>query len=104
MLITYSSYFSDKMSLTRDATLISVLDTLVAILAGIIIFPAVFSFGMQPEAGPKLIFEILPSIFQQMPGAYIWGVLFFLLLIFASLTSTISISEITIAFLIEERK
>ena len=103
MLITYSSYFSDKMSLTRDATLISVLDTLVAILAGIIIFPAVFSFGMQPEAGPKLIFEILPSIFQQMPGAYIWGVLFFLLLIFASLTSTISISEITIAFLIEER-
>lgn len=103
MLITYSSYFSDKMSLTRDAAVISVLDTLVAILAGVVIFPAVFSFGMQPEAGPKLIFEILPSIFQQMPGGYIWAVLFFVLLIFASLTSTISISEITIAFFIEER-
>ena len=67
------------------------------------IFPAVFSFGMEPAAGPKLIFEILPSIFQQMPGGYVWAVLFFVLLLFASLTSTISLSEIPITFLVEER-
>ena len=101
-LVTYASYFNDETSLTKDAVVIASLDTLVAILAGIVIFPAVFSFGMQPEAGPKLVFEILPSVFQQMAGGYIWAVLFFILLLFASLTSTISISEIFITFLIEE--
>lgn len=101
-LVTYSSYFKDDTSLTRDATIIASLDTLVAVLAGIMIFPAVFSFGMQPEAGPKLVFEILPSIFQQMAGGYIWAVLFFVLLFFASLTSTIILSEGPIAFISEE--
>lgn len=102
MLITYSSYFSDKTSLTRDAVTISALDTLVAILAGVVIFPAVFSFGIEPQAGPKLIFEVLPGIFQQMAGGYIWAVLFFVLLLFASITSTISISEVAISFFIEQ--
>lgn len=101
-LITYSSYFDDKTSLTKDAVMIAGLDTLVALLAGIVIFPAVFSFGMQPEAGPKLVFEILPSVFGQMIGGYVWAVLFFLLLFFASLTSTISLSEIFVIFLVEE--
>ena len=103
-LVTYSSYFNDKTSLTKDAVTIAVLDTLVAILSGVMIFPAVFSFGVEPTAGPRLIFEVLPGIFQQMPGGYIWALLFFLLLFFASLTSTISISEIPITFLIEEHK
>lgn len=103
-LVTYASYFNDETSLTRDAVVIATLDTLVAILAGIVIFPAVFSFGMQPEAGPKLVFEILPSVFQQMAGGYVWAVLFFILLLFASLTSTISLSEIFISFLIEEHQ
>jgi len=103
-LITYSSYFKDDTSLMRDASVIAGLDTLVAILSGIMIFPAVFSFGVQPEAGPKLIFEVLPGIFQQMPGGYVWALLFFVLIFFASLTSTISISEIPITFLIEEYK
>ena len=102
-LITYASYYSDDTSLTKDAVVIAGLDSLVAFLAGIVIFPAVFSFGMQPEAGPKLVFEILPSVFEQMAGGYIWAVLFFVLLFFASLTSTISISEILIMFLMEER-
>lgn len=102
-LVTYSSYFSDDTALTRDAVVIASLDTLVAILAGIVIFPAVFSFGMQPEAGPKLVFEVLPAVFQQMAGGYVWAILFFVLLFFASLTSTISLSEIFITFLIEER-
>ena len=102
-LVTYASYFNDDTSLTRDAVVIASLDTLVAILAGIVIFPAVFSFGMQPEAGPKLVFEVLPAVFQQMAGGYVWAILFFVLLFFASLTSTISLSEIFITFHIEER-
>ena len=101
-MVTYASYFNDKASLVRDAGVIAFLDTMVALLAGVVIFPAVFSYGFQPEAGPKLVFEVLPAIFQQMSGGQIWCVLFFVLLLFASLTSTISLSEISIAFLIEE--
>ena len=77
---------------------------MVAILSGVMIFPAVFSFGVEPTAGPRLIFEVLPGIFQQMAGGYFWALLFFLLVFFASLTSTISLSEIPITFLIEEHK
>ena len=83
---------------------VAVLDTLVAILSGVMIFPAVFSFGVEPTAGPRLIFEVLPGIFQQMTGGYVWALLFFLLVFFASLTSTISLSEIPITFMIEEHK
>lgn len=101
-LLTYASYFSDKTPLVKSATIIAVLDTCVAILAGIIIFPAVFSFGAEPTAGPKLVFEVLPNIFQQMPGGYLWAVAFFVLLFFASITSTISMSEIFITFCTEE--
>ena len=103
-LVTYSSYFKDDTSLVKDATTVAVLDTLVAILSGVMIFPAVFSFGVEPTAGPRLIFEVLPDIFQQMTGGYIWALLFFLLVFFASLTSTISLSEIPITFMIEEHK
>lgn len=103
-LVTYSSYFKDDTSLAKDATTVAVLDTLVAILSGVMIFPAVFSFGMEPTAGPRLIFEVLPGIFQQMTGGYFWALLFFLLVFFASLTSTISLSEIPITFMIEEHK
>ena len=103
-LLTYASYFSDRTPIVRSATIVAVLDTVVAILSGIIIFPAVFSFGLEPAAGPKLVFEILPGIFQQMPGGYFWAVAFFLLLFFASITSTISMSEISIAYFVEVRK
>ncbi len=103
-LVTYSSYFKDDACLSKDATIVAVLDTLVAILSGVMIFPAVFSFGVEPTAGPRLIFEVLPGIFQQMTGGYFWALLFFLLVFFASLTSTISLSEIPITFMIEEHK
>ena len=103
-LVTYSSYFKDDTSLVKDATTVAFLDTMVAILSGVMIFPAVFSFGVEPTAGPRLIFEVLPGIFQQMMGGYVWALLFFLLVFFASLTSTISLSEIPITFLIEEHK
>lgn len=101
-LITYSSYFKKETPLMRTAGIMASLDTLVAILAGIIIFPAVFSFGLEPAAGPKLVFEILPSIFMQMPGSMLWSTLFFILLFLASLSSTISMSEITIAYMTDE--
>lgn len=103
-LVTYSSYFSDKTSLTKDAVCVAILDTMVAILSGVMIFPAVFSYGMEPEAGPKLIFEILPGIFNHMTGGVVWAVMFFLLVFFASLTSTISLNEISVTYLVEEKK
>lgn len=101
-MLTYASYFSDKTPLVKSATTTALLDTLVAILAGIIIFPAVFSFNAEPTAGPKLVFEVLPSIFYQMPFGIGWSTLFFFLLFLASLTSTISMSEIAIAFFTEQ--
>lgn len=101
-LLTYSSYFKDSDSLVKNATVVAFLDTMVAILAGVMIFPVVFSYGMTPQAGPKLIFEVLPSIFQQMSGGYVLAVLFFFLLFMASITSTISMSEISIAYFSEE--
>ncbi|MCH4155307.1 MAG: sodium-dependent transporter [Muribaculaceae bacterium] len=101
-LLTYASYYSNDTPLVRSATVISLLDTAVAILASIVIFPAVFSFGMQPEAGPKLVFQVLPDIFQRMQGGYFWSIAFFILLFFAAITSTISMSETAITFFIEE--
>ena len=101
-MMTYSSYFSDRTPIVKSATTTALLDTLVAVLAGVIIFPAVFSFGMEAEAGPKLVFEVLPSIFSRLHGGEVWSTLFFFLLVLASLTSTISMSEIFIAFVCEE--
>lgn len=101
-LITYSSYFKKDTPLLKTAGIMASIDTMVAILAGIIIFPAVFTFGMEPAAGPRLVFEILPSIFTQLPGSTIWSILFFFLLFLASLSSTISMSEISIAYLVDE--
>ena len=102
-MTTYASYFSDKTRLGRSAVITASLDTLVAVLAGVIIFPAVFSFGMSPQAGPTLVFEVLPAIFHSLPGGMVWSSLFFFLLVLASLTSTISMSEISIAFMVEEK-
>lgn len=103
-MLTYSSYFSTTTRLGRTALTTACLDTLVAILASVIIFPAVFTYGMSPSAGPTLVFEVLPSIFHHLPGGVIWSTLFFFLLFLASLTSTISMSEISIAFFTEELK
>lgn len=102
-MMTYASYFSDRNRLGKTAATTALLDTMVAILAGIIIFPAVFSFGLSPEAGPTLVFEVLPHIFNQLPGGMWWSTLFFLLLFLASLTSTVSMSEISISYFCEEK-
>lgn len=102
-LITYASYFRSDTPLIKTATLSAGLDTLVAIMSGMIIFPAVFTFGQEPAAGPQLVYEVLPSIFMHLPGGIFWSVLFFVLLFIASLTSTISLFETSVAFLTGSR-
>lgn len=99
ILITYSSYFNNKTHLIKTAGTVAILDTTVAILAGVIIFPAVFSYGVDPVAGPDLVFVTLPNVFNQMPVSALWSALFFLLLTVAALTSTVSLFEVAVAFL-----
>ena len=106
-LCTYASYFSKDTNLTRTAFSVGIIDTFVAILAGLIIFPAAFSVGIQPDAGPSLIFITLPNVFQQAFSgvpllAYIFSVMFYILLAVAALTSTISMHEVVTAYLHEE--
>lgn len=106
-LCTYASYFSKETNLTRTAFSVGIIDTLVAVLAGFIIFPAAFSVGIQPDAGPSLIFITLPNVFQQAFSgapvlAYLFSVMFYILLALAALTSTISIHEVVTAYLHEE--
>lgn len=108
-LCTYASYFSKDTNLTRTAFSVGIIDTVVAILAGFIIFPAAFSVGIQPDAGPSLIFITLPNVFQQAFSgapvlAYLFSVMFYVLLALAALTSTISIHEVVTAYLHEEFK
>jgi neurotransmitter:Na+ symporter, NSS family len=101
-LITYASYFGKDTHVSRTAFQVTSLDTLVAIVAGVVIFPAVFSFGMQPDEGTGLVFVMLPTIFQQMPVSYFWSSLFYLLLALAAFTSVISLHEVVTAYVKEE--
>ena len=101
-MITYGSYIRSDNNLMRTVAQVSVLDTIVAVLSGVAIFPAVFALGINPAQGPQLVFVTLPSVFTQMPGGYIFAILFFVLLSIAALTSTISILEIMVAFVSEE--
>ncbi|HOJ66666.1 MAG TPA: sodium-dependent transporter [Paludibacteraceae bacterium] len=101
-MITYGSYINKDNNLSSTALQVTIFDTLVAVLASIAIFPAVFSFGINPAQGPELVFITLPHIFSQMQGSTIWSTLFFILLALASLTSTISLLEVIVAFLTEE--
>lgn len=103
-LITYGSYINDKNNLSKTAVQVTLADTVIAILAGIAIFPAVFAFGIEPGKGPGLVFITLPNVFQQMPGGYFFSILFFLLLTVAALTSSISILEVVVAYFKEELK
>lgn len=101
ILITYASYFPADTRLTRTALTVSGLDLMVAILMGVIIFPAVMTFGLQDSnlAGSSLVFITLPEIFARMGGTCFWSSLFFLLLTVAAFTSTISIAEVSVAFM-----
>ena len=106
-LCTYASYFSRQTRLLHSATQIAIIDFLIALMSGLMIFPAAFSVGVQPDSGPSLIFITLPNVFQQafsfMPMlGYVISILFYALLVFAALTSTISMHEIGTAFFHEE--
>lgn len=105
-LCTYASYFSSPTDLKTTALKVSVIDSLVAIIAGIVIFPAVFSVGLRPDAGPSLVFVALPNVFHQaftdLPWvSYIVSVMFYALLVLATLTSVISLHEVPTAWLSE---
>ena len=93
----FGSYMSDDYTLTGEAVRICALDTFVAIMSGLIIFPACFSFGVEPDSGPSLIFLTLPRVFAAMPGGRIWGALFFLFMTFASFSTVITVFENLIA-------
>ena len=106
-LCTYASYFSRQTNLLRSAVQIGLIDTFVAILAGLMIFPAAFSVGVSPDSGPSLIFITLPNVFQQAFGGmpvvgYVVSLLFYALLSLAALTSLISLHEVSTAFFHEE--
>ena len=103
-MVTYASYFKSETNLQTTALHVIILDTLVAVLASTVIFPAVFSVGIEPTSGPSLVFVTLPSIFNTMSLKTLWSSAFFLLLAVAALTSTISLHEVLTAYISEEWK
>ncbi len=98
----FGSYIGKDHRLTGEAVRIGALDTLVALMAGLIIFPACFAFGVSPDSGPNLVFITLPLVFQQMPFGQIWGTLFFLFMAFAALSTVIAVFENIIRFSMDE--
>ena len=105
-LVTYASYFSNETRLVKSAMNVCIIDTLVAVLSGFIIFPTVFSVGIAPDAGPGLVFITLPNVFALTFGdmpvvGYVFALLFYVLLLLAALTSSISMHEICTAFISE---
>ncbi|MFP4617670.1 MAG: sodium-dependent transporter [Spirochaetaceae bacterium] len=103
-MITYGSYMRDSDTVGDNAGWVVGLDTLIAVLAGFAIFPAVFALGGDPSSGPGLTFITLPGVFAEMPGGVIFAVLFFLLLTVAALTSAISLLEVVVAWLVDEHE
>jgi neurotransmitter:Na+ symporter, NSS family len=102
-MITYGSYFPKTENLTQAGVAVAFFDTLIAILSGLIIFPALFYSGVDPAAGPGLVFVVLPSIFGSLPAGGLFAIAFYALLAIAALTSTISLLEVTVAYFVDER-
>jgi NSS family neurotransmitter:Na+ symporter len=101
-MMTYGSYLPRSISISQSVLIIVVADTLVALLAGLVIFPAVFHHGLDPAAGAGLIFQTLPVAFAQMPGGYLFSILFFLMLSVAGITSMVGLME-TVNHWVEDR-
>lgn len=104
VMITYSSYVVKPENMLRSKGIVTMIDTSIAIISGIAIFPAVFTFGISPTQGPDLIFLTLPNVFGQMAGGQYVGILFFLLITIAALTSMVSIFEMMTNYMMEELK
>ena len=102
-IMVYGSYLPPDVSIARSCLFVTAADTLVALLAGIAIFPLVFANGLSPSMGPGLIFETLPIAFGQMPGGWLFGMLFFALIFFAAITSAVALIEPAVAFLSENQ-
>lgn len=102
-MITYGSYLSKDISISQSSIQIAVIDTVIALMAGLTIFPIVFTNNLEPSAGPSLIFQTLPVLFSKMPGGYIISIAFFSLIIFAAITSAISLLEVVVSFAVDER-
>lgn len=97
----FGSYISKERTLTGESINICALDTLIALMAGLVIFPACFAFGVDPGEGPGLVFITLPNIFNQMAGGQLWGTLFFIFMSFAALSTVIAVFENIISFAID---
>ena len=97
----FGSYIEKKQSLTGESVRVIGLDTFVAFMSGLIIFPACFAYGVNPGAGPGLLFVTLPAIFAKMPGGAVWGALFFLFMCFAAITTLVAVFENIIAYWID---
>ena len=103
IMITYGSYLPKSNNIVTSGLWVGFMDAGVAILGGLMVFPAVFAFGKDPASGPALVFEVLPSVFSQMPGGSIVGAIFFILLMVAALTSAISMLEVPASYFIDEK-
>ena len=103
-IMTYASYVSKKENIMFQSTATAVSDLAFALIAGVAIMPAVFAFGLNPQSGPGLVFETLPYVFSQMPAGGFVAILFFVALLVAAVTSSISMFEVGVAYLVEERK
>lgn len=102
-IMIYGSYLSHNASIARTTATVAIMDTGVALLAGLAIFPLVFEYGLQPQLGSGMVFKVLPIAFAQMPGGTFFGALFFILLTFAAWTSAISLLEPAVTYLVENR-
>lgn len=103
-IMTYASYVSKKENILTQSAATAISDLMFALIAGVAIMPAVFAFGIDPQAGPGLVFETLPYIFGQMPAGGLIAILFFAALLVAALTSSISMLEVAVAYLVEEKR
>jgi NSS family neurotransmitter:Na+ symporter len=103
-ILTYASYVDKKENIMFQSTATAVSDLLFALIAGVAIMPAVFAFGIDPQSGPGLVFETLPYVFSQMPAGGLVAILFFTALLVAAITSSISMVEVGVAYLVEEKK
>ena len=102
IVIMFGAYLPADVSVVKTSIYIAIVDTLVALLAGLVIFPVVFGNGLTPSAGPGLIFQTLPIVFGQMIGGYFFGTVFFLMLVFAAFTSALAFMEASVAWLVEK--